>query len=276
MKENIKLIIFGFISLSILILTYSNHFNNGFYFDDSHTIKNNEYIKDLKNIPLFFTDASTSSTLPENQAYRPIVTLLNSIDYWLAGELNPLYFHLTIFFWYIVLGVLLFFLFQKLFNLSFQHKWNSILALFAVSWYMFHTANAETINYIISRSDSFSTLCIVASFVLYQSHRTRKWHLYILTMIIGIYTKQTGVMFVPLLFFYVLFFEENISLTEFVTLKNIKRLVNTLKKVAPAFIIAIPLFLFNQLYLTPDTTASVNTSVSIFDYFTTQFFVILH
>jgi len=34
-----------------IILTYANHFHNSFHFDDSHTIQNNIFIRDLKNIP---------------------------------------------------------------------------------------------------------------------------------------------------------------------------------------------------------------------------------
>ncbi len=275
MKKNIKLLLWSIIFLIVLIITYSNHFNNPFHFDDTHTIVNNIYIREIKNIPLFFTDITTFSSLPANQSYRPVVTLLNSIDYWLAGELNPFYFHLSIFFWFIILGILLFFLFQKLFNLSFQHKWNSFIALFAVFWYMLHTANTETINYIISRSDSFSTLCIVASLLLYQIPQTKKWHLYLITMIIGINTKETGLMFVPILFFYILFFEENISLKQLVIFKNINGILNTIKKIAPAFIIAVSLFLFNQYYFFQDKV-SPKLATSTFDYFTTQFFIITH
>ncbi|MFH1319791.1 MAG: tetratricopeptide repeat protein [Bacteroidota bacterium] len=275
MTKNVKLLLFGFVFLVVLIITYSNHFNNGFYFDDSHAIVNNESIRDIKNIPLFFTDGTTASSLPANQAYRPFFTLLNAIDYWIGNGLIPFYFHLSIFFWYVVLGILLFFLFQKLLNLSFNHKWNSIIALFATAWYMLHTANAETINYISGRAASFSALCIVASFLLYKISRTRKLYLYLLTMIIGIYTKETGAMFAPLLFFYILLFEEKMSLTELFALKNIKGLLNTIKKFLPAFIVTVILVLINLFYLTPEGKI-MNTAVSRFDYFTTQFFVILH
>jgi protein O-mannosyl-transferase len=56
-----------------VLLTYSNHFNNSFHFDDAHTIENNAFIRDLKNIPKFFTDATTFSSVPDNQSYRPVV-----------------------------------------------------------------------------------------------------------------------------------------------------------------------------------------------------------
>jgi len=69
---------------AILIFTslvYLNHFDNGFYFDDYHTISNNKSIRNLKNIPEFFTNGKTFSSLPTNQAYRPMITLMNAIDY---------------------------------------------------------------------------------------------------------------------------------------------------------------------------------------------------
>lgn len=63
---------------------YSGHYNNPFHFDDDHTIVKNHWIRELDSFPRFFTDSSTSSSLPRNQAYRPGVTLLHAIDYRLS------------------------------------------------------------------------------------------------------------------------------------------------------------------------------------------------
>jgi len=99
MAKNTKLILAGAFFLSMLVLAYSNHFDNGFYFDDIHTIVSNDYVTDISNVPEFFKDAATFSSLPANRAYRPMATTLNAFDYWLAGdELDPFYFHLDIFF----------------------------------------------------------------------------------------------------------------------------------------------------------------------------------
>jgi hypothetical protein len=57
--------------LLAVVAAYSNHFSNPFELDDIHTIVRNESIRDLRNIPRFFADASTFSTLPANQTYRP-------------------------------------------------------------------------------------------------------------------------------------------------------------------------------------------------------------
>ncbi|MBL4651311.1 MAG: hypothetical protein JKY53_00390 [Flavobacteriales bacterium] len=277
MSKNIKFLLFALSLLALLVLAYSNHFNNGFYFDDAHTISSNAYITDLSNTLLFFTDASTFSSLPANQAYRPMVTFMNALDYWLAGGLNPVYFHASIFFWYIVQLILMFFFFRTILNISFnRHPFVPIISLGMVGLYGLHTANAETINYIISRSDSFSTLCIIASFVLFQHKPLRKYYLYLVTMVIGIWTKQTGVMFVPLLFLYVLLFEEKFSWQDVKARVWITKTIATLKETLPVITAGFSLFLINQFIFTPHSTVSSNTGVSKWDYFMTQWYIITH
>ncbi len=124
---------------------YSNHFDNGFHFDDSHTIRDNIYIRDIGNIPLFFQDSKTFSVLPSNQTYRPLTSTTLAIDYRLGGG-QPLYFHLSTFFWYLVQCILMFFLFSYVIRKSQTHPWNHYFGLFACGLYALHTANAETIN----------------------------------------------------------------------------------------------------------------------------------
>lgn len=265
--------------IAILVLTliaYLSHFDNPFFFDDTHTISENESIQTLSNWTSFFTDAKTFSSLPANRAYRPMITLMNAIDYAIAGGLNSKYFHFHIFFWFLTLIVLVYLLTKHLYLKSLkEYKWIGITSLFATAWFALHAANAETINYICARSDSFSTLCIVASLLLFIHPKSRKWHLYLITMIIGIWTKQTGVMFFPILFIYVLLFEEHTLITDFKK-DTLQKLIIIFKKVGPAGIIAISLFLFNHNYLTPETTDSTNYTVTRFEYISTQWYVIIH
>src|SRR5437899_1859234 len=42
-----------------VLVPYANHFDNGFHFDDFHTVTGNPSIRDLHNIPRFFTDPAT-------------------------------------------------------------------------------------------------------------------------------------------------------------------------------------------------------------------------
>src|SRR5438132_10197748 len=97
----------GALLLIALLAAYANHFQNSFHFDDAHTIVNNAAIRELRNIPLFFRDATTFSALPSNQSYRPLVSTLLAIDYRLGGGVQPFWFHLSIFALFVALVLLL-------------------------------------------------------------------------------------------------------------------------------------------------------------------------
>ena len=275
-KHNTLLI--GFIiTVIVTVLVYSNHFHNPFFFDDSHTIVNNSAITTLENWTDFFSNPETFSSLPANRAYRPMVTFLNAVDYSISGELNPTTFHIHIFFWHLFTVFLFLILIVHLskkanFLLDFKTK---VFIVFTSLFFATHTINAETINYICARSDSFSTLFVLVSLLLFINQKTRKYYLYLPSFLIGIWTKQTAVMFIPILFFYVILFEPK---TYYELAKNsISRWITSVIKImwVPT-IFGATLFLINQLYLTPSSTVSSNFNVTKFEYITTQFYVILH
>src|SRR5213592_2113877 len=161
------LAVLGGTPLSIILLTaYANHFHNSFHFDDAHTIVNNAAIRELRNIPLFFRDATTFSALPSNQSYRPLVSTLLAIDYRLGG-IQPFWFHLSIFTLFLVLTRLLALFIHRLLESNAISPTNRWIALAAATWYGLHPANADTINYIIASSEVISTLGVIASFAVY-------------------------------------------------------------------------------------------------------------
>ncbi|WP_106794937.1 lipopolysaccharide assembly protein LapB [Aquimarina sp. Aq78] len=271
---------FEFKSLVIILIVtlsvYLNHFDNPFFFDDFHTINENESIRSLDNWTSFFSNADTFSSLPANRSYRPVITLMNAVDYSLANGLNSKYYHYHIFFWFLVLIVLMFRLTKHIYKKSMEkQQWIGITALFATAWFALHTANAETINYICARSDSFSSLCTVTSLLLYIYPFGKKWHLYLIPMIIGIWTKQTGAMVFPILLAYIILFENHSLITDFKT-DTKQKITQVLKKIAPTAIITTSLFIFNQYYLTPEATVSTNYTVTRFEYISTQCYVIIH
>lgn len=267
------------IVLGLTTLVYSNHFSNPFFFDDSHTIETNNSITSLNNWLDFFTNADTFSSLPANRAYRPMMTLMNAIDYKIAGGLNSFYFHVNIFIFYLVTVILFFilcnYLFKNAVNSNHDNKTITIVSLIATLYFATHTINAETINYICARSDSFSSLCVLASLLLFVWEKTRKYHLYLITMITGIWSKQTAVMFLPILFFFLLLFFQRTN-TKALKENFTKWFLNMLKMCALPALIGLVLFVFNQFYLTPSSTISSNTQVSRLDYILTQFYVVLH
>ena len=265
-----------FLAIAGLILTYSNHFNNPFHFDDAHTIESNAAIRNIKNIPKFFVDGTTFSSLPANQAFRPGLTTLNTIDFWIAGKKEPVpfQFHLSIFIVFVFLGIALYFFFLKIYNLSWQSENNKWVALFSVAFFCYHTANAETINYIIQRAESFSTFMIIIGFLFYiYLPSKRKFQFFLIPMIIGFTVKEPTLMFVPLLFCFILLFEKETALTELFSSNGLKNIFKTLFIVLPGLVIGGLIFAYSQ-YKTPElfTTGGVNVST----YLQTETFVIVH
>jgi tetratricopeptide (TPR) repeat protein len=272
-----KKLIGSFLFLFVVVtLIYANHFHNSFHFDDSHTIENNPYIRNIKNIPLFFKDGTTSSVLPQNQSYRPLVSTTLAIDYWIGKGYNLFYFHLSTFIVFLLQGLLMFFLFRKIIakNETFKTNLAIVMAFLATTWYLLHPANAETVNYVIARSDILSTFFVVLAFVLYAcSSYSKKYFLYLIPIIIGGMAKPTVVMFAPMLLMYVVFFEEEVNLLSIRKKETINALINSVKKTIPAFVVCILLYVFIDK-LTPKTWEPGGNSA--LDYLITQPFVILH
>lgn len=272
---SIKKTLTYFLLLALIVtITYANHFSNSFHFDDSHTIQNNLFIKDIRNIPLFFKDGTTFSSLPTNQSYRPIVSSSLAIDYWLGNGYHLFYFHLSTFILFLLQGACMFFLFFKLLNSSFTHRWNFYISLTAVALYLLHPANAETVNYIIARSDIQSTCFVILGFCLYMySSFFKKTFLYLLPVAIGVLAKPPAAMFAPLFFLYVLLFEQKMSLMAVFKKQYLKQFFSVIKTVLPAFVVCGLMYLLVDR-MTPKTWIPGGTST--FNYLITQPAVIVH
>ena len=231
----------GFVLL-LVSLAYARHFHNAFHFDDSHTIVTNPYIRELRFVPRYFTDARTFSVLPRNRMYRPLVSASLAFDYWLGGGLNPVYFHASTFGWYLVQLVVLYFLARIIFERSQADPRNRIVALFATAWYGLHPAMAETVNYIIQRGDLYSTLGVGAGILIYAAAPgARKFGLYLLPVVAALFSKPPALVFPALLFFYIWLLEEDGQST---------RLMRSLARAAPAILVTAAMGWLNW-FMTP-------------------------
>jgi hypothetical protein len=231
-----KVILPLFAVLTLVTLTYGNHFHNGFHFDDFHTVTTNPYIRDLRNIPLIFSDADTFSTLPANRGWRPLVTTSLAIDYAMARGLKPRYFQTSDFLWFLVQLCLMYALFRHILDFarpgpvpaasSIGNRW---IALFATALYGVHPAIAETVNYIIQRGDIYSTLGVVAGLLIYIRWPARRGQgLYLIPVLLGLLSKPPALVFPAILFTYLMLFED-------------MRPVRALAKCTPALLLSIGL-----------------------------------
>ena len=262
--DRIILLVLGLLLLGGLFLAYSNHFHNSFHFDDSHAIQDNLFLRDLRNIPLFFRDGRTFSALPANQTFRPLLSTTFALDY-RAGNGSPFPFHVTTFVLYILQLATMVVLFVRLMDTSDGGRENRfrnrVIALLSVGVYALHPACAETINYICARSDSLSTLTIILGLALYtELPDWRKFGLYLVPPVLGMLVKATTVAFAPILFCYVALF-------------SARSLRKALCDSLPAFIAMAGAAVFVVKMNPPTFTTG---GASLFHYVITQPFVVLH
>ncbi|MGO9094568.1 MAG: tetratricopeptide repeat protein [Bryobacteraceae bacterium] len=251
----------GVLLLTALCATYSNHFHNSFHFDDWHTVPPNPWIRDLSNLPRFFTDSRTMSIVPTNQSYRPLVTASLALDYRLGHGLNLVYFQASTFFWYVVQLVLMFFLFHRIMQSIEPRERNAYLALFAVGWYALHPACAETVNYIIQRADLYVALGMVGGLLLYVRFPSkRKWGLYLVPVALAGLSKPTAVMFPALLIAYLCLIEQD-------------RFFTAIRKAVPALLAAAGIALLQRVMI---TSTFISWGPPAYFYLITQPRVLLH
>jgi tetratricopeptide (TPR) repeat protein len=255
-----------FVALAVLLgavyLAYANHFENAFHFDDFHSITDNIYIRDLHNLPRFFTDASTSSALPANRTWRPLVTASLAFDYWLGGGAQPFYFHLSTFLWFLLQLVVMWLLFSRLLDRVEPRPSNTWIAWFAAAWYGLHPAIAETVNYVIQRADALSTLGVVAGMAIYAGRPAwRRYGVYLVPVALAAMVKPPALVFPLLLAAYLFLFEEDL------TRPGLRR---SLFRALPALALSVA-FAAIQYFLTPRTFAPTGTPAA--DYILTQPYV---
>lgn len=264
-NKRIPLLIF---LLAGVCAAYSNHFHNSFHFDDWHTIQENPSIRSLKNVPRFFTDATTFSVLPANRTYRPFVSASLALDYALGRGYNVFWFHLSTFIVFLLQLLAMYALFGAILRAVRPERAavqaNQLVSLIAVGWYGLHPAMAETVNYIIQRGDIYATVGVVAALALYAKlPRWRKTGVYLLPFAFALLSKPPAVVFPVLLFLYIVLFER----------EGKGGYVKAGLAIVSSLIVCAALMVL-QAAMTPKTFTS--STLSEYSYCVTQPYVLLH
>ena len=186
-------------AIAIVVGAYWNSLDNALHFDDAHVVENNLYIRSLNNVPRFFRDATTFSSIRSHASYRPLVSATLAVDYALGG-LDPRTYHRTQIALLLALGAMLAVFYARELREAgaADPAW---IALLAATLFSVHTANTETLNFISSRSEELSVMGVVGSFLVWQAWpRGRATGLHLVPMFLGALAKVHAVMYGPLLF----------------------------------------------------------------------------
>jgi len=190
---------------------YYNSFRNAFELDDSHVLENNPWVRSLKNIPHFFVDPLTFSTLRANTDYRPVLQATYALNYAISGY-DPWSWHALSLLLHVIVAMSLFFLGRTLFgrgriaDLPWLNEGDGDLISFgAAILFAVHPVNSAMVNYMSARSSLLVAAFILPATVLYlramQKERNfRGLLLPALLYTLALFTKVEAVSFLGVLY----------------------------------------------------------------------------
>jgi tetratricopeptide (TPR) repeat protein len=152
----------------VCLLAYSNTFLVPFLFDDHYYIVNNARIKDVSNIPSFFTE------IEGPKATNPFTLTTFALNYYLSG-LNTLGYHIFNVALHTINGILLYFLIlitAGLLNYTAKHV--RLIALFASLIFIAHPIQTECVTNIVGRSTPLITAFSLSGILLFVRAATAK------------------------------------------------------------------------------------------------------
>jgi len=178
----------------VVLLAYSNSYNNVFHYDDYHSLTENIHIRKLSNIPKFFKDPQTFSSKIGVKMVRPILLTTFALNYawteyraWSWILVNIL-IHL--------LNVLMVYVF--LVHLTGRQKFAVIASLV----FALHPVNTETVNYINCRSSLLvSTFMLVSIYAFARAIFQKNWVWQLVSVIcfgLGFLVKEEAIVVLAL------------------------------------------------------------------------------
>jgi len=137
------------------ILVYGVALGGGFHYDDSHHVAENPAIRSLENVPAFFRDASTFSTIPNHRLYRPVLMTSFAIDWAIGGGATWVFLANNVLL-HALNALLVLFIVRRVLG-------DDRAALFAGLIFAVHPLASEVVNYVSARSSSLATLFALLS-----------------------------------------------------------------------------------------------------------------
>ena len=191
MKLNKNVIFVALLFLAVLA-SYLNIFQNDFVWDDFFFITDDIHIRELENIPDFFTQPSTGDL------YRPIRQVFYTVNYLIWG-LNTFGYHLNSFLLHFFVTVLFYFITLRLTN---KPGFSFVVALlFAV-----HPVHVERITNMTATFDVFGILFLLMALFFYivfsQMKNNSFYYLSIVFYLAALFSSEEAITLILILFLY--------------------------------------------------------------------------
>jgi len=225
--------LFPYLIICLLnLIVYLPSFSGDFILDDLPLIKNNTYIREWHSIGSYlFQEDGYNSEVGHTGYYRPLVNLSYTMDYKIWGLIGP-GFRVTNLMLHLFACFALFIFYEQIFT-------KRDIALWLALIFSLHPIATETVSWVASRNNILVTLFGILSFYFYiRAYRSQRFLFYVLSIIfftLSLFSKEFGLMLLPLFFFYQR------------TLNHEKRdIVKELREYIPYVIIAVLYFLLRN------------------------------
>lgn len=197
----------------IIAVCYAGSVGGTYHFDDSHSVQGNIHVRSLANIPHFWTDSRTSSFIPENRVYRPLVYTFYSFC-WLIGGGETWPFHLMKMAMHLMVCLALFVIWRRLWSepgwfpvKSLKIKFPFVsralsltpegTAFFLAVIFAIHPTSSECVDYISATTSLQCAMFYLWAYVSYLAFRDTgnkaKLGLSILLYFLSVASKEEGI-----------------------------------------------------------------------------------
>lgn len=179
-----------------VVVLYLPALDNGFHYDDTHSLVDNTSVRTLANLGRFFVDPGMFSAMPEARMYRPLVLVTYAVNHALGGY-DPAGYHLLNVLLHAVNVCLVWALARRCLG-------SPASAATAALLFALHPLVSEPVNYVSNRSTSMAALFVLAAMVLLiDAARRPTWRSHAALaglMTAALMSKSVGIVLLPAAF----------------------------------------------------------------------------
>lgn len=155
-----RLVAVGLAILAVVALSHAGALNNSFHYDDVHSVVDNPHIRTLSEPLALLADPATFSARPERAMFRPLVVLSYALTHAAAGPVPAAHVFINVVAHLVAVCLV--------FALALSFGASIMAAAGAALLFGLHPVNAEVVNYVSSRSESFAAVGMLVALVAWQ------------------------------------------------------------------------------------------------------------
>ena len=261
---------------ALAFAVYANNYRHAYHLDDAYTLLNNPSVRSLEQVPRYFVDPATYTSLREQADYRPILQVSYALNYRMGGY-DTWWWHFTQILLHALVSIGVFAFARRVLTLL-DRPDPATPALIAAAIFAIHPAASGVVNYFNARSSLLTAAFVLPALLAYMPARddqhadSPRWYA-AFWLALALFTKVEAVGALGAFFAFELW--QRARRTPGIGLLAATRAVfdsHTWRRIAPALAVAALYFVIRWRVMAPfpfdDTRHAAD--VGAYEYFLTQ------